>query len=257
MIKKKKLNSYFKVIFTMAIGGAIGAALSMTISGSEAGLKEFLDCISLWISGHIVLLMCILAVISVLTCLICHIKGKHLVRRFSDCCDDDQLEAIEKSYDFWAALGSTVSNVSIYLTLGILAFGLSMSGREDAVKVLIATALTIFTSAICEIYQVALVKQMKAKAPLKKGDASDFKFTKEWLNSCDEAEKRLIFEASYKTLHILRIVLLVTLVIAMMAELYFSTGLTAVVLLTICNIAAAIVYAYYSVRLEKCGLNVL
>ena len=103
----------------------------------------------------------------------------------------------------------------------------------------------------CVFYQIAAVNQIQKKEPLKQGDVANMNFEKVWLNSCDEGERQMIIEAGYQAFRMARMVLLIVTVIAMLGGTFFDGGLTAVVLLTICNIAITVTYSYYSVKLGK------
>ena len=90
---------------------------------------------------------------------------------------------------------------------------------------------------------------------MKHGDAADLRFQKEWIRSCDEVEKRVIYEASYKAYTVGRTLLLVAVCVCILGEMYFGGCLTAIVMLTVCNIVMTLVYSYYVNKLGKLGLN--
>ena len=48
------------------------------------------------------------------------------------------------------------------------------------------------------VWQIRYVRVIQKIYPDKKGDPTSLKFQKQWLESCDEAEKRQIGQASYK-----------------------------------------------------------
>lgn len=108
---------------------------------------------------------------------------------------------------------------------------------------------------VCGFYQVAAVKQIRRKEPMKQGDAADFDFEKQWLASCDEGEKRVLYEAGYRAYAFVKIILLAAVVVALLGEVFLGIGLSAVVLLTVCNVISAVIYSYYCRKLEKGRLD--
>lgn len=48
------------------------------------------------------------------------------------------------------------------------------------------------------VWQIRYVRVIQKIYPDKKGDPTSLKFPKQWLESCDEAEKECIYQASYK-----------------------------------------------------------
>lgn len=255
MTKKKKLNSYVKIIFALLGGGVIGAVLGIAMKSSEQGVGTVFNDMIGWIAANKVILLAVMTVLSLLSCVICYRKGGSIIEKFHPGMDDDEEEMLEEQYNTWQTLGIMLSDIFIYLSLGVFAFGLGIGSKSEAARVLYAAAFLLMTAFICVMYQVATVKQVQKKDPTKRGDAGDISFAKEWLESCDEAERRIIHEAGYKTFRLMKTVLMFAVVAAMIGELHFSTGLMAVVLLTGCNILNTVCYTYYSMRLERTGVR--
>ena len=84
---------------------------------------------------------------------------------------------------------------------------------------------------------------------------ADFDFEKQWLASCDEGEKRVLYEAGYRAYASVKIILLAAVVVALLGEVFLGIGLSAVVLLTVCNVISAVIYSYYCRKLEKGRLD--
>lgn len=250
-------NSYVKMLGYMALGGVIGGLIGFgSYWGVENGLPAMLTAIKAWIGTNVVLLLLLLLVLSVLTGIICYQKGEALIRQFQKSKEDDEQDVLDRRYSFWANFGITGTSVSIYLAIAVFAFRARVTERGELGDILLATALLLLLTIVCVFYQVAVIKQIRRKDPLKHGDASDINFRKEWTASCDEAEKRVMYEAGYKAFHVARTILLGATVIAMLGEVCFGAGVMSVVLLTACNISATLIYTYYSAKLDKTRLDV-
>ncbi len=52
-----------------------------------------------------------------------------------------------------------------------------------------------------------------------------------------------------------KIILLAAVVVALLGEVFLRIGLSAVVLLTVCNVISAVIYSYYCRKLEKGRLD--
>lgn len=252
---KKKINSYIKILLWMCLGGVIGAIVGFGTLSAEGSLRAVFANLRWWIGTHTVLLLAILFVLSAVISVVCYRKGEVIVRQYLDSDDDERQEELDKQYDFWGNVGMTVSSILMYLSIAIFAFGLWGKGKEGAVQILIGSVFFLLAGAVCAMYQVATVKQIQKKDPMKHGDAADFRFQKDWIRSCDEVEKRVIYEASYKAYTVGRTLLLVAVCVCILGEMYFGGCLTAIVMLTICNIVMTLVYSYYVNKLGKLGLN--
>lgn len=252
---KKKMNSYLKMVLAMAGGGMIGAILGFVSVTYENGVRGFLNATSAWITAHVLLLMVTMTVIVFLLCIGCYWKGEKIVQTMKDQEDDELQEQMDEKYDFWGTVGVLVSNMGICMGMVLLAFSFHLDSGEHAMRMLYTAGLLVLCTLICGMYQVAMVKQMKRKDPMKRGDASDFRFQKEFLESCDEAERKAIYIASYKTLQLMKTMILFVLLASVIGHLFWRTGLTAVVLLGICHALMTIAYGIYSVRLQKNRLD--
>ncbi len=218
---------------------------------ADDGLDVVLENMTGWIHMHTVILLAAAAVMALVMCVVCYKKGETISKQFQSCTDDEGQAQLDGHYNFWSMTGTVATTMIIYFSLGILAFGFRLENDRDAMRLLVSSALLIVITVVCVFYQIAVVKQIRKKDPMKRGDAADLAFCKEWLKSCDEAERYIIYEAGYKTYSETKIILLAAAVIAMTGELILGGGLAAAVLLLLCNMLSTVLYAVHSVRMEK------
>ena len=220
--RENKLNSYVKMILIMCGGGVIGAFLGAGIFMLQDGIDEPFPPVAEWLGNQVAVILWIFVV-----------------------------EIMDCGYERWSSFGVAGSNVIVCLAMVFFAFGFSVEDEETAKRLLGAIVPFLLTVIVCTMYQVAAVRQVRRKDPSKKGDAADLHFEKEWLESCDEAEQTIIYKTSYKTFVLMKTILMVLLVIAMLGQLSFGTGMMAVVLLAFTNIIMLTTYSIYSVKLQK------
>ena len=70
--------------------------------------------------------------------------------------------------------------------------------------------------------------QDRDEHPEKRGDISSRKFHQQWLESCDEAEKEVIYQSSYKTYIFMSKAIGLLLIVTMLSHLFFKTGIMAI-----------------------------
>lgn len=256
----KKKNSYLKMIGWMVLGGVIGGIIGVSsFWGWRNGLASMLAGISAWIGANIVILLAAILLIAVLLSVICYQKDETYVRRYQNSQNDEEQDELDRSYGIWVNIGTTGTNIIVYLSIALFAFCANIEETEEMGAIsgmFVAAVLLIVISLVCTFYQIAMVKQARRKEPLKCGDASDMNFQKVWIASCDEAEKRVIYEAGYKTFSVTRSILLFATVIALLGQVHYGSGIMAVVLLTGCNILLTLIYTYHSMKLEKAKLDI-
>ena len=250
MKQSGKSNSYLKMICWMIGGVVIGAFIGIGSMFFGKRADEMFRYMTEYIREQGIFLLITVAVIMLFLVVCCYKKSEKILHASEKNKDDEAQDEFDKQFDFWGNIGLTGSSVIIYIAMAIFAFQI-----YDDVKhlktMLVSCGIFLFVVVGCIFYQIAVVKQIKRKEPLKQGDASDRNFEKVWLNSCDEGERQMIFEAGYKTFQMARLFLLAATLIAILGGEFFHGGLTAVVLLTACNVAMTVTYAYFSAKLGE------
>lgn len=85
----------------------------------------------------------------------------------------------------------------------------------------------------------------------KKWDPSSLKFQEQWLDSCDEAEKEIIYRSAYKAYMTVNRTVPVILIMVMLANLYFDTGMLAVVVLAVVWMLAQLTYTGSCLKMKR------
>ena len=118
--------------------------------------------------------------------------------------------------------------------------------------------LEILTFIALEVYlnvwQIRYVRVIQKIYPDKKGDPTSLKFPKQWLESCDEAEKEVIYQSAYKAYVTINRTIPLILIVVMVANLYFDTGMMAVVVLALVWMLAQFTYTGNCVKMKKNSL---
>lgn len=248
---EKKMNSYLKMILMMCLGGAIGAVFGVGLVLCEDGMAGMLQAFSGWLRASVVPILWVFVAASLAVSIVCYRKAESYVQKMDEE-DDSLMEELDQRYEAWSSAGMLASSVLMCLSMVIFAFGFPVTEEEVAYQRLGMTVIPFLaTVLVCVMYQIAAVKQLRRKDPSKKGDASDLHFEKEWIESCDEAERMVIYKSSYKAFTMMKTLLMILLTIAMLGQLSFGTGMTAVVLLALANIIMLSVYSAYSMKFQK------
>ena len=91
--------------------------------------------------------------------------------------------------------------------------------------------------------------------PEKKGEISSKDFQKQWLASCDEAEKEIVYQSAYKVYCVMTKSIAVLLGITMILHLMFQTGILAILVVAAIYLITVFTYATSCVSLQKKKLN--
>lgn len=160
---------------------------------------------------------------------------------------EDQISLVEKQLD----MGVTLTNV-IYVVLmvcfGIGSYQMAKGGSASSQVLLLYCAAFLVFIFLNLFLQKACVNLEKKINPEKKGSVYDLKFRKKWLASCDEAEKRAIYEASYHSFMAVQLLCTILLTTLIMFGMLFEIGLLPYVLVGAIWFTNVTVYCVYTLR---------
>ncbi len=90
---------------------------------------------------------------------------------------------------------------------------------------------------------------------MKKGEVCSWSFDREWLASCDEAERMLMYRSSYRTFQMMKNLMPVMEGAALFGKIFMGTGNFPIVLVSLIWAAQTGSYCYFCGRLGKRGLS--
>ena len=125
------------------------------------------------------------------------------------------------------------------------------SGGSTSITFLWACILFLSCFFYDGIMQVRYVKLVQKVHPEKKGDPSSSKFQKEWLASCDEAEKEIVFQSAYKAYMCMNKVIPLLLLLTLILNLFFNTGILAIIVVAGMYLVMTVAYSKACVQIRK------
>lgn len=184
-------------------------------------------------------------------CFAKYTKGKKL----ADNWDGWNEEVIDKAEE---ALGVAIIPENILLVCNFFMYGATLyfadftieGGLGNLVVAVIGIITFIIGLFFSTFLQKLVVEAEKKINPEKRGNVLDMEFTKEWMSSCDEAQKKLIHEAGFKAYQAASAVCMVMSVVSTMGLMTFGTGLFPLVCVSIIWIALVVSYSVACVKLE-------
>lgn len=252
---KKKKNSYWRLARTMALSALAGGVMGFVgflILGTRRGIVENgMAEVIMGIQQIMLPLMALVTVISV-------IYGEINLRKQKHICDmilkteDEECDRWEYEEEKNGAWGTGVNILSQILCILVLSAGYSANYIEsgNAKSYLAVCIVFLICFAYDGIWQVRYVKLVQRTFPEKKGDPATRKFRQEWLESCDEAERTVIYQSAYKAYSQANTCIPILLVIAMLGQLFFETGLLAIVIVAAIWLIVTVPYLRSCVRLK-------
>ncbi len=248
--KNKKITIKFVLIMIGAffIGGVFGIVL--TILKKSLGpllINISADTIISIISYTSTALIVVDSFIPIITSLSLISKAKKLIAVWDEENDEEYIK-IDKT------LSNALNISSICFTLNTILFGLSCYNLINSKHLILIVIIilfyvsNIFTTTFFQGKIVAITKEIN---PEKEGNVLDTKFQKSWFNSCDEAERLMIFEGSYNTFKFMSGVYNATILVLTCVGMFFKIGIFPIILVGILYLMQVISYAINVQKLEN------
>ena len=251
----KKSNSYKKLglyMLASAIGGGILGVFSFVIlDGNIGGIETGVSSVLEGIRGIMVPALAAITLVSVVYGEINLRKQKMICGKVLET-EDEECDGWEYEGEKTGAYGTVANLVSQVLCILVLSVGYSVKyiGEGNNVNMLGACAVFLVCYAYDGFWQVRYVKTVQTAYPEKIGDPSSRKFHEQWLESCDEAEKEVIYRSAYKSYIQTSKAIPILLVLVMLGHLFFNTGIMAIVMVAVIWMVVTISYLSSCVRLK-------
>ena len=123
-------------------------------------------------------------------------------------------------------LNDLVSVLNCSMPLSFLAFAAVFCWAEPGNPVYFINAgMLLLYLGVISYLQMKVINFIRTINPEKQGSVFDPKFAKKWQESCDEAEKKQIGEASFAVFRVMNIACTIAWVVLIFLHIMFSTGL--------------------------------
>ncbi len=254
--KKGNISTYLK--YALILGGCMlfGAVLGVgAVFGRESLLllPELLDPVQKLIQDLLLPGMLLLLILIVGTGEICFRKIKEL-RLQSMEAEDEEGDRLEYETERITARGGSLMAFGEFLSTLLLTFSYSSSyllaevKEGSAVILLSGFAAYILIQIYHGCWGIRIVKLEQKYNPEKKGDPVSLKFTEQWVESCDEAEKTMIYQSAYSVYLTLSRLIPLLVVMTMLAHLVWNTGIMAVLVTAVLQLVITVSYMRNCIR---------
>lgn len=257
MNEKKKKNSYLRmgiILFcAMLVGGVIGFGGRVMIDSIGEGIGTCMQALIELIQKYMLPLLLIILILTVACGEVTLNKLRSIGKRMLQAGEEesDQLEYEEENA---GGKGMAINVLSQVLSVIILSAGYSVQYIENTEKpegFLISCLLFLICFAYDGMWQVRYIKTEQKIHPEKKGDPSSIKFQEQWLKSCDEAEKEIIYQSAYKVYASLGKCIPVLLLITMLGNLFFNTGMLAILVVAFLWTFVTLTYIRSCIKMQR------
>lgn len=247
----KNRHSLLKLFFLLLLGALMGMVINIITSFSRNGMEELGAVLARFFRQKGLVVESVLVVLVIIAGGGIYIRLSHLWRK-EQYADDEQADRWGEKFDHWAVIGQTLVNVSVglFFMMGVISLpnDLLHVAKMDGIEYLLLTAVMVLGCVMMSVLEIMYYNLLQKRDPKKKGDPSSFNFNRKWLESCDETEKLVIYQAGYKAFNCIQILLMVGIVAAIVGKTRFGTGDFSIILLGILWITGNLCFGIWKMK---------
>ena len=167
--------------------------------------------------------------------------------------DEDAADKIEEKVGLPMSISSVlmVINMFLFAVCVNLDNQIEMAKSTEKIIMLINVLAFVFSFVVMFIVQKKTLDLTKDMNPEKEGSLYDVKFAEKWENSCDEAQKLMVYKASRTAFSAMTSMCMTLWVVCLIGDLFAGFGLVPVTLVSIIWITGIISYLVGCAKLEK------
>ena len=255
----KKTTSLSKITLKMAAGAVVGAILGvgasvlLSIINHGNSFKQTVQDLSTGIQNLIFPGLLLITVASIALQEIYYSRLKNICNSL-ETADDEAFDKLDYKEEKTGSVLMTINLLSYICSIVLLAFGYSTNYLRNIIALgsCFAFLICIFYDGIMQARYIRLVQKTH---PEKRGDISSMRFQQQWLESCDEAEKEVIYRSAYDAFSFTGKCISFLLLLTMLSHLFFHTGVLAIIVVGIIHLTLQLTYYRSCVKLKKVKLE--
>ena len=255
------MKTYLKYAMKLLVCICIGAVLGFAINFIDVDeWNRYAGMVQSVIRQNLLMLLILFMIASIVTGELSLKRMRRLGAEFSGA-EDERGDEIEYELEHIGSIGLIGTTIIMVISIIVLATVYSMSYIERGVSggnesLMLSFGIFIALNIYNGYWQMRYIKTIQRIYPDMKADPTSGKFQKQWLESCDEAEREMIYQASYKTYLRLNRIMPVLTALAMLGNLMWNTGILAVLLLGIVWITLVVTYCRACTKMKGTKLNI-
>lgn len=239
-------KTIFKMILLLVISSIFGALFTLgLLKLNESEFMSIGGQVGKFFINNTIELHLGLIIFLYLPAVYLYFKGKKFYSQISNISDEEiyEFEKVgSKSFD----LAMLISNV--FLILNFMLFGMTFNKTSSNHSIVIF--LFMFSTIAVSVLTIITIKYIQKNDNRLKGDPTSFRFDKEFLESCDEAQVSRIYKSGYRAFQFSKNVSLGFVVLTILLNLTFNTGTFPVFLSCMIMLIQVTSYNYYTMKKE-------
>lgn len=257
-IKKENKKAGGKFIVLLICCGLIGAVMGFLSARASTEIPDMAKAFEAFMTAHIktigtalpIVMAILTAAAGVWSIMNVRSSRKEAVALI-EADEDEELRKVERklSYNLWMTNGLMILH---FLVFSVMTFADKKFGPDEIPRILMYTVVVFMVGlAVITLLQQKLVDCARVINPEKKGSVYDLRFDKKWEESCDEAEKLMIYQSAYRAYKAVNLACMILWMIFTIMGLTCGVGFLPAVTAIIIWTVLTFVYNYYALKYSK------
>lgn len=225
-------KTVLKMVLMMLLGGVVGGVVSIGLFFMNDGFGYVFKNIGDLIINVSPFLYPVLLIFMFFPAVYLFSKGKKMSLE-SKTLDEDEMDVLETESGKYLDLSVAIN--SVYMLLNFLLLGATLQKGSDTYFIVLF--MFLFNCILASGMEIVVVRFIQKNDDRIKGDPTSFKFHKDFVASCDEAEQHKIYKSGYESFQFSRTFTFIMILVSILFKLVLDTGALPVVLT--CSIALA------------------
>lgn len=246
---KRKLKSFIVILICCFIVGGIAGYMSAMVEDRIDGIQLVAEAAATVIRESSYFFNIVLTILSLIVVIPLYMQCKSMYATW-DGEDENTINKIENKLSL-AMLVVSVNSILMMIVIIIGTQNVIKMELMDVVKLILFHIGWICSLLFIVIGQKLIVNLEKEINPEKKGSVYDIKFQQKWFDSCDEAEKIIIYQAAYCSYKATTVTCIVLCFFCLVGSVLWGVGILPVCLVGVVWLVNTLAYGIKAMQLSR------
>lgn len=223
----KNSKSYVNLAAKMLLGGVIGGAGTFFVFFGGEEMRYILERMGDVIYQAAGVVEAVLAAGFAVVVIGMFFHCRRLWKK-EEMLEDEEADRCGELFEHRAQIGITLADaggmIMLFFAILITAPAKMVVENRSYTSTGLVYGIMILGCSFMAVMEIMFYHMMQKRDPQKKGDPSSLNFDRTWLESCDESEKIVIYQAAYKAYHGTQVILVIGTILAIIGKETLGTG---------------------------------
>lgn len=246
---KKEGNAFVSMGGKLLFGGALGGIIAILFADEnmyeqfQSTADSFLDMLVI----NYVPLMVVLAIGMLILNLVCYVKLRSYVKEAMETDDEERGDVLDDKIEIISTVLLNGNGIFFILLFMMFVLNFYLGGVQGGTTILLYFVPVL----MYPLFYILTIGVLKKYDPSKNGNPGSMRFQKDWMDSCDEAEKMQILTIGYQSYNSSSYILVFGFAFTAITALIFKVGAFAILVTGGMWLIQTIVNGYYNIKNKK------